>query len=264
MCARRGRAPAISAILLAELLDFAAKRPDAFPQFLGLRKLLGHSSRLGVPRGRACCELVGHLVELTRHLLLRARLLTSVLPTAHGVGRLLHPLGEPLPLQFARGIGGSGLGFLAALPAFRIPVRCRGRPALLQPILQTPNAVGQTVLLACEAPRLVVAGFALAGFRELGRNLPLGIGQLPRFQLHLAERAFLVVHGAGRGLLHLTFELLQLLERFAPAHARLRGILAPQIARRIAHLIGDVAHPLDRFAGSGTTAVAAFGLTLLT
>ena len=79
----------------------------------------------------------------------------------------------------------------------------------------------------------------MTGLRELRRDLPLGVGELARFELEIAERAAPLVGPRG---LQTPLELAQLLERTARARARLRRILPAQIARRIAHRFGHVAH----------------------
>ena len=108
------------------------------------------------------------------------------------------------------------------------------RRCLLQRVLQLPRALRQALLFAGERAHGILAGVALRRLAELGRDLPLRVGELPRLELHLAERAAPLV---GPRRLELLLQLAQFLERAVAARARLARILAPQFARRVAHLL---------------------------
>src|SRR5207249_11902633 len=102
---------------------------------------------------------------------------------------------------------------------------------------------------AGEPAQRILRRVALPGLRQLRRDLPLRVRELPRFELHLTERAPPLVRGRR---LHLPFERAQTFERALRARGRLPGILPSQIARRVAHLFGDVAHPLAGVAAGAT------------
>jgi hypothetical protein len=82
----------------------------------------------------------------------------------------------------------------------------------------------------------------------------LRIGQLPRFELRLTKRAAPFVWARR---LELPLQVAQLLQRAVAPRARLTRVLPPQLARRIAHLLGDVAHPLAVAALAGLSALSA-------
>src|SRR5262249_55034640 len=75
---------------------------------------------------------------------------------------------------------------------------------------------------------------------ELRRDAALRIGELPRLELHFAERAAALVRSRR---FKLPLQLAQLVERAAAARGCLLRVLAAQIARSVSHLFGNVAHP---------------------
>jgi len=70
----------------------------------------------------------------------------------------------------------------------------------------------------------------------LGRELPLGIGKLPRFELQIARLATLRFRSTQP-----PFEILELLERPAAAGPGLLRIRPAQFARRVAHVVRNLA-----------------------
>src|SRR5262249_12064975 len=107
---------------------------------------------------------------------------------------------------------------------------------LFERILQPARALGEAILFAGEAAEAIVAGRAPA---QLRRDLPLGVGQLPRLELRIAESPPLFV---GLARLHLPFELAQPLERLDAAGRGLPLIAPAQIVGRAAHGVGDLFH----------------------
>src|SRR5205814_8756107 len=134
------------------------------------------------------------------------------------------------------------VGLVAARARLAIGVRRRAgaRRLLLQAVLHAPHAIGEPFLFAREtALRVLPTGRAVARTRRLRCDLPLRIGQLPRFELQVAERAPPAVR---RSSLQLPLEIAQPLERTRGTSARLPGILPSQIAGRVAHLLRDISH----------------------
>ena len=112
---------------------------------------------------------------------------------------------------------------------------------LLQTVLQTARALGQPLLIAGQASGAVLCAVALTRFLELGGNLTLGVGKLPRLELQLAKRAALFVGAAG---LHLPLQIAERVERPPGSVAGLGRILPAQAAGGAAHLFQRIAHPL--------------------
>ena len=112
---------------------------------------------------------------------------------------------------------------------------------LLEPFLNALQALGEAVLLTRKTPQRVAARLSLAPAARLRRNLTLRVGQLPRLELQIADRA---PPTFGRARLQLSFEIAQLLESARASGARLPRVLALQVSGGAAHLLGDIAHLL--------------------
>src|SRR4029079_3313090 len=114
---------------------------------------------------------------------------------------------------------------------------------LSQPFLHTIQAIRQPILIAGQTPQRVFPRVVriLTCTLRLSGNLPLGVSELPRLQLKIAERTPPPVRRCG---FELPFEIAELFERPGRARARLVGLLPPQFTRGVAHLLRDVAHLL--------------------
>ena len=115
------------------------------------------------------------------------------------VGGLLHALGQPLALEIARRLAGGRLRVLVralGAPAPGTPARpwdpsagrCTGG-LLLQAILQLPRALGEPLLFAGQTPHGVLPGRRPAAPSPARTRSALRVGELPRLELHFAQRA---------------------------------------------------------------------------
>ena len=182
---------------------------------------------------------------------------------AHRVGGLLHAIGERAGARVrapasaaaccSRFASALSLPSLPSLPPFPLAAPCCFSPSSTR-----RSALGEALLFARQPAKRILAALALAGSAaRLGRNLPLGVGELPRLELQIAKRAPAAVR---RACLQLAFELAQFVERALRARARLVGILSPEIAGGAAHLLGDVAHVAAVFSGPSRLSLLLAGL----
>src|SRR5262249_54241828 len=111
---------------------------------------------------------------------------------------------------------------------------------LLHLLAQTIGAIGELFLFGRVLPRRVwrTCGVAL---RHPIRELAFAIGQVSGLELKVTESPLSTWAWLASG--ELPLERAQLFERPAAAGARAGGILAPQITRGTAHLLGGVTQP---------------------
>jgi len=123
-------------------------------------------------------------------------------------------------------------------------------------LLQTLHAVGEAVLLPGDTARRIGGVRSARTGRRLVPELPLPIGELPRFKLQITKRppAFI-----GLGALQLSLERPQSLQCTVAPRAGLPGVLAPEITRRTSHLLGGF--PQLRTRGGGCLSMASRGLS---
>src|SRR5262249_34658296 len=171
------------------------------------RQLPGLAVRGSVGRG----ELLGGAIERARQLLLCPGLAFCFVDTRTrgGLSR-----GSSLGAVAALGRGAHRVGgllhALRDLLAFDVLGGFRGRALLLHRILQLPGPLGQAILFPREPADGVLTAFAArARAGERLRDLTLRVGELARLELHLADRAPLLVRAAG---LQLPLDLAQLLQ----------------------------------------------------
>ena len=126
-------------------------------------------------------------------------LLVGTCRLAQRVRRLAHALRKLLTFELSCGLAGRGL-----FPGFALPVPRKAFHLLLQ----TLGALGEPLLIAGKPAPGIVSRLAFCGATGFVGEAALGIRQLTRLELEIAERSPAIV-GARR--LQLFFEIAQAL-----------------------------------------------------